>query len=81
MIMQGCANGRMAELGLIIFWEWFYLYWLTTFIILHITTGISESLRFEMSMNMTERIDLLQPGHNRNGICVRKVWSYLVWRR
>ena len=79
--MQDCANGRMAKLGLIIFWEWFYLYWLTTFIILHITTGISESLRFEMSMNMTERIDLLQPGHNRNVICVSKVWSYLVWRR
>ena len=79
--MQDCANGRMAKLGLIIFWEWFYLYWLTTFIIFahhYWTTAISESLRFEMSMNMTERLDLLQPGHNCNGICVRKVWSYLV---
>ena len=57
-IMYDCANGRTAKHGLIIFWNDYFLVWLTTFIIFAHHYCLSEVLR--LSINMIEDIDLLQ---------------------
>ena len=53
-----------AKHGLIIFWNDHFLVWLTTFIIFAHHDCLSEVLRFKMSINMTEEIDLLQSVHS-----------------
>ena len=62
-----------AKHGLIIFWNDYFLAWVTTFIIFAHHYSLSEVLRFKMSINMTEEIDLLQSVHSCNGIRVKKL--------
>ena len=53
-----------AKHGLIIFWNDYFLAWLTTFIIFAHHYCLSEVLRFKMSINMTEEVDSLQSVHS-----------------